>query len=75
VAGGLGDLDQQRGEPAQDDVCADASFLAVIYRAQIDDLLEVASASLDFQEQVASQGDVFGDQPRSQRRNVDLSPR
>ena len=44
--GGLGDADEEQGEPAEDDVGADALFLAVAGRAEVDDLLEVPPASL-----------------------------
>jgi hypothetical protein len=47
---GIGDADEQQGEPAQDDVGLDAFFLAVVDRAQVDDLLEVAPAALGFAE-------------------------
>src|SRR5579863_5600119 len=49
-AGVLGDAGQEQGEPAQDDVGADPLFLAVVDRAQVDDLLEVSPGALDFQE-------------------------
>jgi hypothetical protein len=43
VPGGvLGDAGRQEGEPAQDDVGADALFFPVVDRPQVDDLLEVA---------------------------------
>ncbi|MEU3278741.1 hypothetical protein ABZ698_16875 [Streptomyces antibioticus] len=38
TGGGLGDPDQQEGEPAQDDVGADAFFEAVVDGPQVDDL-------------------------------------
>src|SRR5690348_16641172 len=50
AAGVLGDAGEEEGEPAQDDVGADALFLAVVDRPQVDDLLEVAPAALDFQQ-------------------------
>jgi hypothetical protein len=40
-------------------VGADAFFLAVVDRAQVDDLLEVAPAVFDFQELLVAQGDVL----------------
>jgi len=61
--GSLGDADEQQGQPAQDDVGADAFFLAVVDRAQVDDLLEVSPAALDFQELLAAERDVLGGQP------------
>jgi hypothetical protein len=48
--GGLGDAGQERGEPAEDDVGADAYFFAVVDRAQVDDPFHVAPAALDFEE-------------------------
>src|ERR1700678_4711866 len=62
VAGGLGDAGQEQCEPAEDDVGADAFFLAVVDRAQVDDLLHVAPAALDFEELLVAQGDVLGGQ-------------
>src|SRR5208337_2428021 len=56
----LGDAGQEEGEPAEDDVGADAFFLAVVDRAQVDDLLHVAPAALDFQELLIAQRDVLG---------------
>ena len=61
-AAGLGDADEQQGQPAQDDVGADALFLAVVDRAQVDDLLQVAPAALDFQELLVAERDVLGGQ-------------
>src|SRR6266702_7415979 len=58
AAGVLGDPGEQEGEPAEDDVGADALFLAVADRAEVDDLLHVAPASLDFEELLVSEGDV-----------------
>jgi hypothetical protein len=43
-------------------VGADAFFLAMVDRAQVDDLLEVAPAALGFQELLVPQGDVLGGQ-------------
>jgi hypothetical protein len=51
AGGGLGGADQQRGEPAQDDMGSDALLLAVADRTQGDNLLEVAPAA--FKEQAA----------------------
>src|SRR5262249_45191349 len=59
---GLGDADQEQREPAQDDVGADALLFPVIDRAQVDNLLEVAPAALDFQQLLVAQGDVLGRQ-------------
>ena len=59
-AGVLGDAGEQEGEPAQDDVDADALFLAAAGGPQVDDLLEVSPAALDFQELLIAQGDVLG---------------
>jgi hypothetical protein len=64
VAGGLGDPDQEQGEPAQDDVGAGAFLLAVVDRPQVDDLLHVTPAALDFQQLLVAQGDVLGRQAR-----------
>jgi hypothetical protein len=41
-------------------VGSDAFFFAVVDRAQVDDLLEVAPAALDFQQLLVAQGDVLG---------------
>src|SRR5689334_5293385 len=57
AAGVLGDAGQEQGEPAEDEVGADALFFAVVDRAQVDDLLEVSPAALDFQELPVAQGD------------------
>jgi hypothetical protein len=46
AAGVFGDAGQEQREPAQDDVGADALFLAVVDGAQVDDLLEVSPAAL-----------------------------
>ncbi len=59
-AGVLGDAGEQEGEPAQDDVDADALFLAAAGGPQVDDLLEVSPAALDFQELLIAQGDILG---------------
>jgi hypothetical protein len=40
-------------------VGSDAFFFPVVDRAQVDDLLEVAPAALDFQELLVPEGDVF----------------
>src|SRR6185437_10080220 len=59
-AGVPGDAGEQQGEPAQDDVGADPLFLAVVDGPQVDDLLEVPPAALDFQQLLVAQGDVLG---------------
>ena len=64
AGGGLGDADEQQGEPAQDDVGADPLFQPVVDRAQVDDLLHVSPAAFDFQELPVAQGDVGGGQLR-----------
>jgi len=43
--GGLGDADEEQGEPAEDDVGADPLLQPVVDRAQVDDLLEVPPAA------------------------------
>jgi hypothetical protein len=43
-------------------VGADALFLAVVDRAQVDDLLEVALAAFDFEDLLICQRDVLGRQ-------------
>ena len=58
---GDGDTKQQGGQPRC--VRADAFFLAVAGRAQVDDLFQVAPAALDFQELVLAQRDVLGREP------------
>ena len=60
VAGVLGDAGEQEGEPAQDDVGADPLLFPVVDRAEVDDLLHVSPAALDFQELPVAQGDVLG---------------
>src|ERR1700747_2918771 len=47
AGGGLGDPDQEQGEPAQDDVGADPLFQPVVDRAQVDDLFHGAPAAFD----------------------------
>ena len=58
--GVLGDADQQEGEPAEDDVGADAVLAAVVDGAQVDDLLHVAPAAVHFQELLVAERDVLG---------------
>jgi hypothetical protein len=48
--GGFGDADEQQGQPAEQDVGADALFAAVVDRPQVDDLFQVAPAAFDLQE-------------------------
>lgn len=60
--GGLGDADQQQGQPAQQDVGADPVLAPVVDRAQVEDLLHVTPAAFDFQQLLVSQGDVLGGQ-------------
>jgi hypothetical protein len=55
LASVLGDAGQEQRQPAQDDVGADALFLAVVDGAQVDDLLEVALAAFDLQELLVAQ--------------------
>src|SRR5260370_15668021 len=63
AGGGLGDADQQQGQPAQGEVGADPVFEVVVDGPQVDDLLHVAPAALDFQQLLAAQRDVFGGDP------------
>jgi hypothetical protein len=70
AAGVLGDAGQEQGEPAEDDVGADALFFAVVDRAQVDDLLEVSPAALDFQELPVAQGEVSSASSTSPRYGV-----
>src|SRR5215211_8086514 len=60
VAGGLGDADQQQGEPAQDHVGADAVFEAVVDGAELEGGLHVPPAAFDFEELLVAEPDVFG---------------
>ena len=60
AAGVLGDAGEEQGEPAEDDVGADALFFPVVDGAQVDDLLHVAPAAFDFEELLVAEGDVFG---------------
>jgi hypothetical protein len=61
---GLGDPDQQQREPAEDDVRADAVFLAVADGAQVQRRLDVAPAALDLEQLLVAQRDVLGRQGR-----------
>ena len=56
----LGDADEQEGEPAQDDMGADAVLAAMVDGAQVDDLLHVSPAALDFEELLIAERDVLG---------------
>ena len=56
----LADAGEQEGEPSEDDVGADPLLFAVVDRLQVDDLLEVPPAAIDFQELLVAQGDVLG---------------
>ena len=56
AAGVLGDPGQQEREPAEDNVSADALFFPVVDGAQVDDLLHVAPAALDLEEQARRVG-------------------
>ena len=61
VAGvGLGDADEEQGQPAQQDVGADAAFEVVVDGAQVEGGLHVPPASFDFEELFVAQSDVFG---------------
>src|SRR6185437_3427887 len=64
AGGGLGDADEEQGEPAEDDVGADTLFEPVIDGPQVDDLLHVSPAALDFEELLVSGGDVSSRQVR-----------
>jgi len=48
------------GEPAEEDVGADAVLFPVEDGAEVDDLLYVAPAALDFEELPVADGDVLG---------------
>src|ERR1035438_3968935 len=63
AGGGLGDPDEEQGEPAEDDVGADPLFQPVVDRPQVDDLLHVSPAALDFEELPVAGGDVGGGEP------------
>src|SRR6266545_1863473 len=64
AGGGLGDADEEQGQPAEQDVGADAVFEAVVDRAQVQDRLHVAPAAFDLQELLVAHGDVFWGQFR-----------
>src|SRR6266851_1205168 len=59
AAGVLGDAGEEEGQPAQEDVGADAVFPAVVDGAEVDDLLHVAPSALDFEELLVPGGDIF----------------
>ena len=62
VAGGvLRDADQDQGQEAQGDVGADAVLFAVVDRSDLEDLLEVAEATLDIEETLEQAGGVRGE--------------
>src|ERR1035437_3341414 len=63
AGGGLGDADQQQGQPAQGDVGADPVFQVVADGPQVDDLLHVTPAAFDFQQLLVAQRDVLGGDP------------
>src|SRR5215468_8524810 len=58
--GGLDDPDEQEGEPAQDDVGADALFQVVVDRVQVEYRFHVAPAAFDLQELLVAERDVLG---------------
>src|SRR5665647_2524129 len=60
AAGGLGDADEEQGQPAEQHVGADALFFAVVDGPQVDDLLHVPPAALDLVELLVAEGDVRG---------------
>src|SRR5271170_799341 len=60
AAGVLGDPGEEEGEPAEQDVGADALFFPVVDGAQVDDLLHVPPAALHFEQLLVAQGDVLG---------------
>ena len=64
ASAGLGDPDEQEGEPAEDDVGADAFFEPMVAGPQVDDLFHVPPASLDLQQLLVIERDVLGGQVR-----------
>ena len=58
--GVLGGAGEEEGEPAQQDVGADALFEPVVDRAQVQDGFHVPPAAFDFQELLVADGDVLG---------------
>ena len=73
--GGLGDPDEQQGEPAQADVRPDPFLFPVAGRAQVNDLLEVAPAALDFQQLLVAQRDAPAESLGSELRSRYLPSR
>ena len=64
AGGGLDDPDQEQGEPAEDDVGADAVFEPVVDRPQFQGGLHVPPAAFDLQQLLVAQRDVLGGQVR-----------
>src|SRR6266545_4341171 len=64
TCGGLGDAEQEQGQPAQDDVGADALFEAVVDRSQLQGGLEGAPAAFNLEQLLVAQGDVLGGKAR-----------
>ena len=60
----FGDPDQQQGEPADDDVGADAVFEAVEDGSQLECCLQVAEGALGLAEVLVAERDVLGGQAR-----------
>jgi hypothetical protein len=60
AAAAFGDAGQQQGQPADQDVGADAVFQAVEHRTQQQGGLEVAEATFGLEEVLVSEGGVFG---------------
>jgi hypothetical protein len=60
VGGGLGDLDQEQGEPAELDVVADAILAAVVDRAQPEGGLHVPPAGFDRDQLLVGRSQVLG---------------
>jgi hypothetical protein len=58
----FGDADEQQGEPAEQDVGADAGFAAVEHRPQFEGGLQVAEATLGLEQVLVAQRDVLGAQ-------------
>src|SRR5512142_43421 len=72
AGGGLGQPDEQQGQPAQQHVGADAVFLAVVDRAQVEHALHVPPAAFDFEQLLVAQRDVFDGQGGSLVRSRNL---
>src|SRR4051812_21830774 len=62
AGGGLGEADEQQGQPAQQHVGADAPFEVVVDGAQVEGRLDVPPASFDLEELLVAEGDVLGGQ-------------